>query len=84
MAGIKPILKTRKGFMGGLEDQGNYAEGFCFRINAIPETIWVVCVGSDQEKLEWMDELARVKKANTAFDKEPGYEGTAIIGGTML
>jgi len=47
MAGIKPILKTKKGFMGGLEDQGNYAEGFCFRINAIPETIWVVCVSSD-------------------------------------
>jgi len=30
-----------------------------------------------------MDEIARIKKANTAFDKEPGYEGTAVIGGAF-
>jgi hypothetical protein len=84
MAAIKPIIKTKKnGYMGGLEDQGDYAEGFCIRINAIPETVWVMCFATALEKEEWMDQVATVKKANTAFDKEPSYEGTAIIGGIL-
>jgi len=34
LANIKPIYKTKIGFSGGLQDQGNFAEGFCFRLNA--------------------------------------------------
>ena len=52
LAAIKPIIQTRRGFTGtqshllkgGLEDMGNYAEGFCFKVNALggEEETWIV------------------------------------------
>jgi len=44
---IKPIYKVNGEYSGGLKDEGNFAEGFCFRLNALsgPEDlVWVVCV----------------------------------------
>jgi hypothetical protein len=29
---IKPITKNSKGFSGGLEDLGNFKEGFCWKV----------------------------------------------------
>jgi len=57
LANIKPIVKTKKGFSGGLEDQGNFEEGFCFRVNAMggpEELIWVICVEDLKTKDDWM------------------------------
>jgi hypothetical protein len=30
---MKPVIMTKKGFTGGLEDLGNFKEGFCFKVN---------------------------------------------------
>lgn len=32
IAMIKPIFKSMKGYSGGIEDLGNFKEGFCFGI----------------------------------------------------
>jgi len=29
---IKPITKGKKGYSGGLEDIGNFKEGFCWKV----------------------------------------------------
>lgn len=60
---IKPALKSKKGFIGGIEDQGNYKEGFCFRINAnggTEDLIWVLCCDSLTIKNEWMNQLFKM------------------------
>jgi len=43
MSIIKPIVKTKKGLSGGLEDIGNFREGFCFKVISVAEESWIVC-----------------------------------------
>jgi hypothetical protein len=42
MNSIKPIIKTKKGLTGGLEDIGNFKEGFCYKVITGAEESWIV------------------------------------------
>ena len=45
MQWIEPILQGDlvKGFKGGLEDIGNFREGFCFRLKSSTNVVWNIC-----------------------------------------
>jgi len=42
---------------GGLEDIGNFQEGFCFRLVSKTEVIWNICADTMREKIQWMHDL---------------------------
>ena len=35
-----------QGYKGGLEDIGNFKEGFCFRLKSTTNVIWNICADS--------------------------------------
>jgi len=45
---------------GGLEDIGNFKEGFCFRIKSKTEVVWNLCADTNREKVEWMHALEKL------------------------
>jgi len=59
--------QTERGsnFVGGVEDEGNYKEGFCFKMNSPTggrkTQVWVLCASSLQKKSEWMSMIANLK-----------------------
>lgn len=43
---IKPIFIKKTGYSGGIEELGNFKEGFCFKINSLQggeELSWIMC-----------------------------------------
>jgi len=55
---------------GGVEELGNFAEGFCLKTtanNAGDELAWIMCASSLNEKDEWISHIAGVKGKFTAF-----------------
>jgi len=42
------------GYKGGLEDIGNFKEGFCFRLKSTTNVIWNICADTMQQKEKWM------------------------------
>jgi len=60
---IKPIVKTKKGLSGGLEDMGDFQEGFCFKVfaNSPDAETWIICVDDLMEKAKWINEITSVK-----------------------
>lgn len=51
---IDDITGKRPKWKGGLEDIGNFDEGFCFSVVAEEVTTWVMCAETADEKEEWM------------------------------
>lgn len=45
---------------GGLEDIGDFKEGFCFRLNSKTEVVWNMCADTNREKVEWMHALEKL------------------------
>ena len=41
-------------YIGGLEDIGNFREGFCFRLKSKTRIVWNVCADTLDVKLKWM------------------------------
>jgi hypothetical protein len=57
ISAIKPITKTKNGLSGGVEDLGNFKEGFCWKVNADndgEEVTWIMCTLDLFEKETWM------------------------------
>jgi hypothetical protein len=80
LAEIKPITKSSKGFSGGLEDLGNFKEGFCLKIISSDDDEWVVCTDNMEEKENFMEALAIVKGKATIFSTpDKKLEGTATL-----
>jgi len=78
---IKPIIRTKKGLTGGLEDIGNFKEGFCFKVISGSEESWIMCCDSDSDKLMWMDAIIKLKGAlSIVGEEEPSIEGTVNLG----
>ena len=44
MPAIKPIVKTKRGLSGGIEDIGNFKEGYCIKVVSIAEESWIVII----------------------------------------
>jgi hypothetical protein len=61
IAEIKPIVKTKKGYTGGLSDLGNFREGFCFKVALSDGPEWVMCSANLTDKEAWMVALAAIK-----------------------
>lgn len=81
MNSIKPIIKTKKGLTGGLEDIGNFKEGFCYKVITGAEESWIMCNDSLTDKLKWMDAIIKIKGALTIVgDDEPEVEGIVNLG----
>lgn len=76
---IKPITKGKKGFAGGLEDLGNFKEGFCFKIVLSNGEEWIMCCDSLDEKEEWMDAIVLVKGLMTTITTSAVLEGQITI-----
>jgi len=66
---------------GGVEDIGNFREGFCFSINTSDDDMWVVCSEALADKTEWMESVASVKSFYTTFTDTKQLEGIAALGG---
>lgn len=64
---IKPIIKGKKGLSGGLEDLGNFREGFCFRILGSHKINWIMCGDALSDKENWMSLIEKVKTTYTEF-----------------
>lgn len=87
ISSIKPITKTKMGLSGGVEDLGNFKEGFCWKVNADndgEEVTWIMCTLDLFEKETWMTMIAEVKGKFTVFEKSQGLEGEATLGGGSL
>jgi len=77
---IKPISKNSKGFSGGLEDLGNFKEGFCWKVLTSEEEEWVMCSDNLEAKENFMEALTTTKGAATVFAKpDKELEGEATI-----
>jgi len=51
---IEPSVIGDMGYKGGLEDIGNFREGFCFRLKSTTKVIWNICADSRDQKQKWM------------------------------
>lgn len=58
---MKPIVKTKKGLTGGVEDLGNFREGFCWKVVMDDDREWIMCTPSITLKEDWMDAITKVK-----------------------
>lgn len=77
MSVVKPIIAFRQRYSGGLEDIGNFAEGFCLSVLSEQET-WVLCADSLEDKEEWMLAIASAKGlAQKVIEKK--LEGTTTL-----
>jgi hypothetical protein len=79
LAAIKPVVKTKKGISGGVEDLGNFREGFCWKVVKSDDSQWIMCTNSLQEKEEWMDAIIAIKGSFTVFEKSLKMEGDAVL-----
>lgn len=61
---IKPIVKTKRGLSGGLEDLGNFKEGFCFKVISTAEESWIMCLDDANTKAQWIDTISKMKGAS--------------------
>lgn len=64
---IKPVSKTSKGYGGGLEDIGNFKEGFCFKVVKSDDSSWIMCTENIKDKEEWMEAILTIKGAASIF-----------------
>jgi len=77
---IKPIFfSAEKGYQGGLEDTGNFREGFCFSVITMEAGSWVCCAPNLEEKEDWMRSIAHVKGIFTILPSPAMMEGEAIM-----
>lgn len=57
---------------GGLEEVGNFKEGFCFRIKSQTLAIWNLCADTFKDKAKWMQAikpLLKVKEVPVTLDQ---------------
>jgi len=54
---------------GGLQDLGNFREGFCFRILSKTTMIWNICADSIEDKLDWMKKIEKLMEHQTRQKK---------------
>lgn len=83
MQTIKPVIKSKKGYQGGVEELGNFREGFCWKVNAMiggDEITWIMCTQNLTDKEVWMETIRLVKDMFTSFAKTKALEGIATIG----
>jgi len=77
---IKPIVKTKKGLSGGLEDIGNFREGFCFKIISVAEESWIMCLDDITSKNQWIDTIEKIKGSlSVVGSDEPELEGEVTL-----
>lgn len=73
LSNIKPIIEKRTGYGGGVENLGDFREGYCWKVNAIVEgsdVTWIMCANDLYEKETWMKTIAQTKTKFTVFTKE--------------
>lgn len=58
---IKPIHQTKTGTIGGLENIGNFKEGYCFKCMTVPGAVWIMCADSLDVKNTWMNAIREAK-----------------------
>lgn len=57
---ITPIPEGDK-FGGGLNDMGNFSEGYCFKINTKQFMTWILCAENEGDKSKLMELIKRMK-----------------------
>lgn len=75
---------TKKGVSGGIEDIGNFKEGFCWKVVMDSEDVWIMCSDSIDDKEIWISAIRELKGSLTAFEEPPKkIEGTVTLGHEM-
>lgn len=71
---IEPVVTGDlvQGYKGGLEDIGNFKEGFCFRIKSQTNVIWNVCADTMEQKTKWMAQITEVLRSVKSNYKSTG------------
>lgn len=80
MASIKPIVKTKKGLSGGLEDIGNFKEGYCLKVISLTDEAWIMCFENQTLKDQWIDTISKLKGAQTQIGGSAGGAGEGGAG----
>lgn len=57
---IKPVYEE-PGYKGGVQDYGNFSEGYCFKVETLHSTIWIVCCDDSGQKEKLMSNLKKLK-----------------------
>jgi len=58
---MKPVVRGKIGYSGGVEDIGNFREGFCWKVVKSDDVEWIMCSSSNDKKEDWMDAIVKVK-----------------------
>ena len=61
---LEPVNASSKYVKGGVEDMGNFKEGFCFSLNYKKnsnKSKWIICSDSYAEKMKWVNCIAKLK-----------------------
>jgi hypothetical protein len=77
IANIQQVAENT--YDGGIEDYGNFAEGFCFRVNLLAGdfSIWTVCTDTLPEKTKLMTKIKMIKV------KQQRDEGLIVTNGNI-
>jgi hypothetical protein len=61
---------TSNKFEGGIEDHGDFDEGYCFKIKTykLTQLVWILCTYTREEKINWMNSLYKLKEL---YDTKP-------------
>ena len=89
---LRKLLPQADGkFKGGVEDLGDFKEGFCFKLQFLLDRkrVVVLCADSMEIKQNWMNSMVEAKKiADMAITKVPAFsvdetvvEGESVIPG---
>ena len=63
MAGLLPQVNGE--FSGGIEDYGNFKEGYCFKLTEMASNAgetYIICADNPVDKEDWMNAISKVKK----------------------
>lgn len=61
---ILPITFQGETFSGGLEDIGQFSEGYCFKVENRLEESWNLCCNQLEEKIRWLGKLQQLIRTN--------------------
>ena len=62
MAQVAPVHETPD-YNGGIQEFGNFDEGFCFKVNQTSgdSKVWIICTKSQEKKMSLMNFMRKIK-----------------------
>ena len=69
---------------GGIEDVGNFTEGYCFMLKFLKFTkhyVWELCAETQSEKDQWMNRITKIQQKNSlnSISNQPILMGPSLL-----